>query len=402
MLAVSAVLVTPAFAVTEAEVEAQVAAVGKETVTGNVLIWFLCAIAFLKVSQKIDSFMASLGVNVGHTGGSMMAEAMIAMRGIGAVTGGFGKGGSSRSSGSSGSSAGSAGSSGFFKGGLAGMVSRKVTNDAVKTATSTTSAVQRAATESAVQRKTSVGEQISRSAQTNSHASTTQTASHDAQVRSSQSVSQTVHTEAQQSVSKDAQVKSSHTTAQESKISLSKTVSGHQHTSVPGSVAKPVPSFRGVGVGGAVFAKSLLSGGSFANDVIGRVARGDMRSTGSITGELAAQSLQSYMGLTALGDWAKDLPTFSDVEIGGGRITGIETAAGSSEGLAFGMYHADQYAAPQGDYTTVHSADGTRWYKQYAQDAVERKPYKAPDGTVAYQESIVKKLPDPPRRKDRM
>ena len=374
MLLLSAVLVTPAFAVTEAEVEAQVAAVGKETVTGNVLIWFLCAIAFLKVSQKIDSFMASLGVNVGHTGGSMMAEAMIAMRGIGAVTGGFSRGGS-RSSGNSGSSAGSGG---FFKGGLAGMVSRRVTNDAVKTATSTTSAVQRAATEAAVQRKTSVGEQITRSAHTDSHASATQTASHDAQVKASQ------------------------TTAQERKITSSKTVSGHQHTSVPSSASKAAPSFRGIGVGGAVFAKSLLSGGTFANDVIGQVARGDIRSTGSITGELAAQSLQSYMGLTALGGWAKDLPTFSDVEIGGGRITGIETAPDSSEGLAFGMYHADQYTAPQGDYTTVHSADGTRWYKQYAQDAVERKPYKAPDGTVAYQENIVKKLPDPPRRKDRM
>ena len=73
----------PAFAaVTEEEVQAQVDAVGKEAVSGNVLIWFMCAIGFLKVSQKIDSFMASLGVNVGHTGGSMLAEAMIAARGF--------------------------------------------------------------------------------------------------------------------------------------------------------------------------------------------------------------------------------------------------------------------------------------------------------------------------------
>lgn len=52
----------PAFAaVSEEEVQAQVDAVGKEAVSGNVLIWFMCAIGFLKVSQKIDSFMASLG-----------------------------------------------------------------------------------------------------------------------------------------------------------------------------------------------------------------------------------------------------------------------------------------------------------------------------------------------------
>ena len=55
-------------AVSEADVEA----VGKEAASGNLLIWFLCAIAFLKVSQKIDSFMGSLGINVGHTGGSML------------------------------------------------------------------------------------------------------------------------------------------------------------------------------------------------------------------------------------------------------------------------------------------------------------------------------------------
>ena len=74
-----------AFAFSESDAQAQVDAAGREAVSGNVLVWFLCAIAFLKVSQKIDSFMSSLGVNVGHTGGSMIAEAMIAARGVGAV-----------------------------------------------------------------------------------------------------------------------------------------------------------------------------------------------------------------------------------------------------------------------------------------------------------------------------
>lgn len=75
----------PVFAaeLTEAQVEQAVAEQGKETVTGNVFVWFLCAIAFLKVSQKIDSFMASLGINVGNTGGNMMAELLIAGRSLG-------------------------------------------------------------------------------------------------------------------------------------------------------------------------------------------------------------------------------------------------------------------------------------------------------------------------------
>ena len=123
--------------------EAAVAASSKEAVTGNVLIWFLCAIAFLKVSQKIDSFMATLGVNVGRTGSSMLAEVMIATRGVTTVAGfaghTLGRGrGTASSAGVSGTSS-SAG--GFFKGGLIGMAGRKITNSAVKTATTQTSAV---------------------------------------------------------------------------------------------------------------------------------------------------------------------------------------------------------------------------------------------------------------------
>lgn len=108
------------------------------------------------------------------------------------------------------------------------------------------------------------------------------------------------------------------------------------------------------------------------------------------------------MGYASPGIGGREAPVYSDVEIGRGRITGVETKAGTSEGLSFAMYHVDQYTAPAGEYTKVVSADGTQWYKQYAQDAVERKPYMAPDDTVAYHERIIKKLPDPPKRKDRI
>ena len=71
-------------------------------------------------------------------------------------------------------------------------------------------------------------------------------------------------------------------------------------------------------------------------------------------------------------------------------------------GIDFCMYHADQYAQPKGDYSKVYSADDAAWYKQYAADTVERKPYQAEDGKIAYHEKIVQKLPNPPQRKDRM
>lgn len=297
MLAVVVTMVSlttvPAFALTESEVQDQVNAIGKEGVTGNVFVWFLCAIAFLKVSQKIDSFMSSLGINVGHTGGSMLAEAMIAMRGIGmakSFAGGRGGGGGGSSSG------GGSGGNTFMKGGLSSVVSRKVTNNAINNANGSKSG----------------------------------------------------------------------------------------------------------GLGGMAFNSSLGKGGGFANSIIGKIATGSVASTGSISGEKAADSLMSYMGYTALGDGAEDVPSFSNVEIGGGHIFATEATAEHPEGIAMGMYHTDQYMPPEGEYTTVTTADGASWYKQYATDTVERKPYKAEDGSVAYNESIVQKLPKAPPRKDRI
>ena len=51
---------------------------------------------------------------------------------------------------------------------------------------------------------------------------------------------------------------------------------------------------------------------------------GKYRSIGSMTGEKAAQALHSYMGYAALEDGAQHVPSFTGVEIGGGRITGTE------------------------------------------------------------------------------
>lgn len=291
---------TQAFAISEGDVQAAVDSSSKEAVAGNVFIWFLCAIAFLKVSQKIDSFMSSLGINVGHTGGNMLAEAMIAARGVtaakGVATGSFRAGGGS-GAGKGGGATGAAAAAGFMSGGLAGAVGRQFANGAVKSATGT-----------------------------------------------------------------------------------------------GGGISS--------GIGGKMFTSSMGKGGDFANNVIGTVAKGSMSAVGSMTGETASQGLLSYMGYTGIE--AGDAPTFSDVEIGGGRIMGTETTAENPNGISFGMYNADQYSAPDGSHTTETAVDGSKWYKQYAADTVEKSPYMAPDGAIAYNESIVKKLPQPPRRKDRI
>ena len=287
----SCLLCQPAFAaISESDVQAQVDAVGKEAVSGNVFIWFLCAIGFLKVGQKIDSFLSSLGVNVGHTGGSMLAEAMIAARGIGGIKNfsshhfGGGRNSSSTNVNTNGGKGSGGFGAGFASGGLAGVVSRKVTNSAIKTATTT-----------------------------------------------------------------------------------------------PGSKPSGLGSLLGDaaagGIGGHMYASSVSKGGNFANNVIGSVATGSISQMGSISGEKAAEALHSYMGYAALESGAENIPTFQNVEIGGGRITGTEVTEEHPEGISFGMYHADQYVAPEGQYTTVHAVDGTAWYKQYAVDAVDKSPY---------------------------
>lgn len=522
---VASVLCTPAFALTEDEVEAAVSASSKESVTGNLLIWFLCAVAFLKVSQKIDSFMATLGVNVGRTGGSMLAEAMIAMRAVTMVVGGRGRAGSSRAgtaaNGSAGASGGS-GMAGFFKGGLIGMAGRHITNSAVKTATSQTSAIHTAQKQSGGGIHTASEKQSAAEAHTDSTvysggavhtesishtASTSQTgggtsqegtiitghdtpsvtptppssspapgggapsggvpvgaasqegiiiAGHDtppvapvqpdaplpadsipapdsgiqpvpgaeqsstilssSEAQSSsviQSEGQTDSILQQEGVIQTGSehvVRSSSETAHTDTVRQSgRSGGGESHTvNQTRSVENTQRSSHSVfpvrmpSLGGTIFSNSLQSGGQFANDVIGMVARGDMRSTGSITGDLAAQSLQSYMGYTALGERSTEKVTYSQVEIGGGRITGREVTPEHPQGIEFAMYHVDQYARPEGDYQKVFSADGAQWYKQHAVDAVAKSPYKAPDGEIAYKQEIVKRMPAPPKRKDRM
>lgn len=541
ILVLVAVMSTSAFAISESDVESAVSASGKEAVSGNVLVWFLCAIAFLKVSQKIDSFLSSLGLNVGHTGGSMLSEAMIAMRAIntatsavGSALGSHSRHGSAPASGKPGG--GSAAAAGFFSGGLVGMASRKIASDAVRTATAEKNIVQPQQVEATVSRthansdthsgSQSASEQqrqntsqldqnqqtVSSRAVKSEQQERSQQALHesqhsvdasqlhqDTQTAQEQQFHAALHTEDQQASHLSFQSESSefvgsvvqsdefdasseearteqsqvmqsalqqeqigvtqreqaqHTqqetqsstfgqvesqsrqhTAQSDKQffsvrnGLSKTTIAertvqtqerpgrflHSRTpsaapasapanEAPAARPAPIPSaptqFRSFG--GTLFAKSLYQGGAFANDVIGTVAKGDCRTTGSITGETATRSLMSYMGFTALGEHATNIPHYQDVEIGGGRITGREFTPEHPGGIDFCMYHADQYAQPKGDYSKVYSADDAAWYKQYAADTVERKPYQAEDGKIAYHEKIVQKLPNPPQRKDRM
>lgn len=317
-------------AVTEEDVETAVKSSSKENVSGNVFVWFLCAIAFMKVSQKIDSFIASLGISVGRTGGSMMAEAMIAGRAIsgalrvGKGVTGFGRGGTG-------------GRDGFFGG-----IGRKFSGGAASVVTG-------------------------------------------------------------------------------------KGASG----GLIGSL------------GSKAYEGSLGKGGSFATGIISSVARGDISKMGTISGDKGKAAMESYFGyntktnnslssnaevknlsspsfnqggatsiisennsanVVAVDNPSFDggsVPMFSDVEMGGGRITGIETTPDFPEGRQFAMYDAEKYSKPDGNFETVKAVDKSTWYKQYAQPSIERTPYME-KGKVQYNEKIVNKLPKTPSRKDKI
>jgi hypothetical protein len=58
---------------------------------GNIFLWMFCALAFLKIAQKFDSYLASMGLNVAQTGSSMGMELLMATRVLGGFGGPMGK-----------------------------------------------------------------------------------------------------------------------------------------------------------------------------------------------------------------------------------------------------------------------------------------------------------------------
>lgn len=338
-------------AVTDAEVQAAVDAGGKEGVSGNLFIWFLCAVAFMKVSQKIDSFMSSLGISIGRTGGSMVAEAMIVARGVGTAfkMGGFAGFGKNGSSGSNGTAKPMGSSNGIFGG-----IGRKMSEGAAD-------------------------------------------------------------------------------------MAAGKNTSG-------GIMAS---------IGKKAYEDSVGKGGSFAAGVIGSIARGEISKMGTISGSNGKSAMESYFGYnaninkssaqtadinktskgtmefggattitqkneyigtsgfdsygvpagdvgSAFGESSEAIPIFSEIEMGGGRITGMETTSDFPDGRQFAMYDAEKYAKPEGNFETVTAVDNSKWYKQYASPSVERIPYMDTEGKVQYKENIVDKMPKAPMRKDKM
>lgn len=361
----------PAYAITEDEVQQQVDSEGKEAVSGNIFIWFLCAIAFLKASQKIDSFMSSLGINVGHTGGSMLAEAMIATRGVAALRGGIGghfsaKGGASGGGGGPGGGDGGAG--GFLSGGLVGAVGRQFTRGAASSVTGqgggVTAGISRKMYESSLSKGGDFANKVTGAV---------------AKGRVATAGTMTGPTAA---------------AAMASYFGVRQ--AGSMGAAAAGAVAadeyREGPEYGGsADFEGSPGVGSPPPSGASESGIHDAPGGGAFDHSGDAGGSYAPE-----MG------FSPHIPSYTDVEIGGGRVTGVETTPEQPGGVQFAMYSAEQYSRPTGEHSTVEAVDGSKWYKQYARDTVDRTPYMDEEGEIKYHEKIVKTLPKPPSRKDRM
>lgn len=358
LMLVAVMLSTTALALDESEVESAIAASSQDEVAGNLFIWFLCAVSFLKISQKIDSFMSSLGVNVGHTGGSMLSEVLIAGKALGAAakaTGGavgniFNRGHTANST------TNQAAGQGFTAGGNGpiGVVQRAAGNAAVSSATGHGSGL---------------GSLIGGAMFGSSLRSGGQFAA---------DVVGTVAT---------------------GNISSVGSITGDK-------AAQALTSYLGYGNSGEA-ANSMEHGAGIdpSGFQVPSAPGGDGGDEMTVTENGGAAGVGTSNGTDSPMDGRDPIPSqppaFRKVEIGGGRITGYETPVGGKE-RRFAMYNAAQYMEPTGSFETIKTADGQSWYRQYAEPTVQKTPFQDDSGKIKYEERIVEQMPQVPKRKDKV
>lgn len=341
------------YAITDADVQAAVDAGSKESVSGNLFIWFLGAIAFMKVSQKIDSFMSSLGISVGRTGGSMMGEAMIVAKTIGTAFkgGGFAGFGKNSSGG-----ANPAGNTGMFGG-----IGRKMTDGATGSITGKAAGGGMMASVGKKMYENSVG-------------------------KGGAFATSVISSVARGEINKMGTISGANgKAAMESYFgyNANATVDKKEGTSSEMSIEQG---------GATTVTQNSNIGGTIGFDAGGQ----------PIGSESSPIDIASAGGTEISSSMGDNIPTFSEIEMGGGRITGTETNIDHPDGIQFAMYDAEKYSKPEGNFETVTAVDNSKWYKQYAMPTVEKTPYMDTQGKVQYNEKIIERIPKAPIRKDKM
>ena len=356
---------------------------------GNFLIWFLCAIGFLKISQKIDNFMQMLGINVGRTGSSMLGEAAIAMRGLGmtgkAIGGGHSFGSSSYNNSSSET---------VLQGGLAGVVGRQFNQNAISNITgksdSIASNIARSVYNSSIQNGGGFSTNVISTVAKGDIARTGSIKGDDA-VQAFQSYMGIDRANSQKEINTAGMEKSSESAT--NSVFDNQSTSTNYDSSFEGmqtSIEQVLAEYQ-QNIGMEPFDSGTeVSDGFFAPFPDHQTPPPE---NGGISMEKGEQFIPSV----------DSSAQYSHMEIGGGRITGTETSKELGGSVNFAMYSTEKYMPPsQGDYKTVTAVDGSKWYHQYAQPIVVKEPYMKEDGKIQYREHIENKLPEAPKRKDKI
>ena len=339
----------PASAVTEADVQAAVDAQGRDAVSGNLFLWFLCAIAFLKISTKLDNILHSLGLGAGRPPGSMLTEALMAMRGL---------------------QIGKAFATGTLFGGRnaagpAGAVGRKVTGDTTAALAGTSSGGWASGIGSGIY-NSSLGKEGGFASQVIGSIATGQSPGYISGEEASTALDgYFAHEGIADAAALEADAAESQTVPA---TPLAVDGSNDAVPVSPGYEAEVAARFAGTAA--EETQPSVPTSPSIQQAALQRVATG------------------------AMGN-----PT-TDVEIGGGKITGKEVIHGRGS-IAFAMYNAKQFEKPTGPYTVQQSLDGEKWYKVYATAAIERRPTVKDEetGRYQYEERKVAVLPKAPNRR---
>ena len=353
---------------------------------GNFLIWFLCAIGFLKISQKIDNFMQMLGINVGRTDSAMLGEAAIAMKSISAA-------GKTMSSGGSGAADGgsypTSGSETILQGGLAGVVGRQFHQNAIRNITgksdSIASNIARSVYNSSIQNSGGFSTNIIGQVAKGDIARTGSIKGEDA-VQAFQTymgIDRANHTK------ETVGMEQNPVSAENSTFDNPSTHSDSSYAEMQTSMEQVLAEYQ-QNIGMEPFRIGTeLPDGSLSPSFVDHQAS-PSESNGREKGESFHPSADAAV-------------QYSQIEIGGGRIMGMETTKETGSSVAFAMYSTDKYMPPtQGDYKTVTAVDGSKWYHQYAQPTVVKEPFMKENGEIQYKEHIEDKLPDAPKRKDRI
>lgn len=377
----------PAFAISESDVQNAVASQGKETVSGNLFVWFLCAIAFLKVSTKIDSILQAMGLGVPRAPGSLLTEAIIALRGLQAAKAVA----AGKLAGSAGVPGGS-GTTGPLSGGLAGAVSQKLETDTAASMSGASGGFTAGLGASLYQ--STLGQDGGFASRVIGSVATGQ-------------VPGTIQGQAAEEAIQGYFAGSPDPVPNAATMDLPAEGFGSIPTSADAGfdtapTEAPIPSSplalennTAVDVSpGYEYETELIQSAGGYTASIGSDSGGG--ATGAATIATSPSLQQAALQRILTGQMGNRT---TDVEIGGGKITGREIIPGRGQ-IQFAMYNAKQFERPSGHYTVQTSRDGEEWYKVYATSAVERTPTTKDDsGHFHYEERKVAVLPKAPARR---